>query len=423
MMMQGRFLARAIKMSGFRSIGVTSRRKRQPQGSAIVLVLFAIMIMSLLGTGLLGLGLQSRISAIRSGEDIAARCAADAGLAKALFEMNEKLKAKPWSDGTLPSSTGEALPNCQSLFGYTVQLEGSDYVVQSTGDNGQAQRTIQATLRLAGPFETAIHAMNSLTLKSNTVVGGYNSSDPSDTDVDVQISTCSTSADRMILNSGVIVNGEVYVGVDGDPDTVIKDLGATTEGRYSLTEEPIFPPVVPPVLPDFDTDITIKGATFTIGPADSGRYDEIDLKRTSTPGVLEISGGDVVLHITGNVDMGQDCEIIIRPGASLKLYLDGDLEADNNAGFNNLTQIPGNFELYGTGSDQEFDIRAKSDAFGAVYAPNADVTIMAQGDVYGSIVAENFEFKAGGNFYYDEALRNVNKDDDCVRFTVQRWSE
>jgi len=58
-----------------------------------------------------------------------------------------------------------------------------------------------------------------------------------------------------------------------------------------------------------------------------------------------------------------------------------------------------------------------------VYAPNADVTIMAQGDVYGSIVAENFEFKAGGNFYYDEALRNVNKDDDCVRFTVQRWSE
>jgi hypothetical protein len=138
---------------------------------------------------------------------------------------------------------------------------------------------------------------------------------------------------------------------------------------------------------------------------------------------LEIAGGDVVLHVTGNIGMGQDCEIIITNGSSLTLYVGGDLSADNNAGFNNLTQIPGNLTIYGTGSAQDWDIKAKSDVFGAVYAPNADITIMANGDVYGSVVAKSFEMKAGGNFYYDEALRNVTVDDEGVRFVVTRWHE
>ena len=73
--------------------------------------------------------------------------------------------------------------------------------------------------------------------------------------------------------------------------------------------------------------------------------------------------------------------------------------------------------------DEEITLKAKSDVFGAVYTPDADVIVMAQGDVYGSIVAETFEFKSGGNFYYDEALKEVDEDDVGVRFMLERWSE
>jgi hypothetical protein len=211
--------------------------------------------------------------------------------------------------------------------------------------------------------------------------------------------------------------------MDGSPSTVIKDLGASTGHRSSLTEEIEFPEVPLPGYTAPDTTIEAKGVTLKIEPADSGRYEAISLKRTNEPGKLDIAGGDVVLYVTGDIDMGQDCEIVINEGASLTLYLDGDLSADNNAGFNNATQIPADFKLYGTGTDQDFDIRAKSDVFGAVYAPNADITIMANGDVYGSLVAKSFEMKSGGNFYYDEALRNVTVDDDGVRFVVKRWTE
>jgi len=65
------------------------------KGSAIILVLIAIVILLAAGTGLLSLGLQNRIFVIRNASDIAARCAVDAGLTKALFEMNEMLKVKP----------------------------------------------------------------------------------------------------------------------------------------------------------------------------------------------------------------------------------------------------------------------------------------------------------------------------------------
>lgn len=57
-----------------------------PLAVLVVVLLFAI------GVGLMGLGLNHCIYPIRTSSDIAARCAADSGLAIALFEMNKKLQ-------------------------------------------------------------------------------------------------------------------------------------------------------------------------------------------------------------------------------------------------------------------------------------------------------------------------------------------
>ncbi len=60
------------------------------KGSVMALVLIAIVILLVTGAGLLSLGLHSQILALRTASDIAARCAADAGLTKALYQMNQK---------------------------------------------------------------------------------------------------------------------------------------------------------------------------------------------------------------------------------------------------------------------------------------------------------------------------------------------
>jgi hypothetical protein len=140
--------------------------------------------------------------------------------------------------------------------------------------------------------------------------------------------------------------------------------------------------------------------------------------------MLEIQGGDVELHITGNIDLGNGCEIIVRPDSSLTLYVDGNISADNSAGFNNQAGNVKDFQLYATGTDeQEFCLKAKSSIFGTIYAPDVEITLYPSAEMRGAIVGENVTFKSGSTFYYDEALRNVSIDEVGARFIVKRWRE
>ena len=375
-----------------------SKRK----GSAIALVLLVIVILLATGVGLLSLGLRSRIFAIRDASDITARCAADAGLTMAVFEMNEKLKVKPWDDSTLPQVTERTLLNCDAIFSYTATGDlDNGYIIESIGKSNQAERKVRSTLRLKGLFDSAILVQETITLKMGTIVDGYDSQNPDPLDEPVQIATTSTEPGSIDLG-GASVDGEALVGVDG-----------------------YFPPVTPPILPDMGTAINVAGTTLTIGPADSGMYPGVSVAHgTGGAGILEIDGGEVVLYVTGDIGLGQDCELIIRPNSSLVIYLDGDLVAGNSSGINNEAQDTTAFTLYGTGEDQSFDLKAKSEWYGAIYAPNADITIKAGSTIAGAFVSSSFSSTGGGSLIlYDTALRNVSTTDAGVHFVVQQWSE
>ena len=281
-------------------------------------------------------------------------------------------------------------------------------------------------MELEGLFEHAILTRETLTLKSGTTVDGYNSLDSSDTDADVDIGTQSTANSSIILNNGVTVEGDIIVGIGGNPDTAIKDLGATTGDQYAATQDDPLPQITPPTLTNMGLSISAKGETVTLTPAESGKYMGIDLKNDKTPGILEIKGEGVVLHITGDIQLGQSCEIVITEGSSLTIYCDGNITCGNGSGINtqNPPEAASTLQLYATGdTEQTFDIKAKSNFTGVIYAPNANIELYAGGDAYGSIVAKKFEFKSGGNYPYDEALRKVETDDQGVRFVVKRWYE
>jgi hypothetical protein len=404
--------------------------------------MFAVVILFTMGTGLLALGLNSRIFSIRSASAIKARTAADAGLTRAMFEMNEQLRLKKLNKHILPHAAETDLPNCDATFSYTVMpdISGSGYIIESTGESGKATKMVYTTIELQGVFESAILTKQGLILKSGTVVDGYNSMDPLDDDIDVDIGTQSTLNDSVVLNMGVVVNGDVFAGTGSDLDAVIKDLGATTGDRYTAAPRPL-PQVTAPALPVMGA-IEATGQTVTIAPADSGTYAEIYLRqlvvyksgKTSgkvidkIPAVLEVGGGDVVLHVTGDIQLENSCDIVIKDGSTLTIYIDGNIHCRLGSSINteNPPEKAETLQIYATGQDtQFFDIKAKSDFTGVIYAPNADVDLYAQGDVYGSIVADSFEFKAGGNYYYDEALKEVsaNDYDKGVRFVIKRWHE
>ncbi len=397
------------------------------RGSAIPLAVVTVLILLAMGTGLLSMGLNSRTFSTRTTSDIMARCAADAGLTMAIFAMNKKIQDGPWNGSTLPQTIDEKLPYCDATYSYKVTGDlANGYTVFAVGRAAQAQRAVSATLELRGLFEYAILTKETLVLKPDTLVDGYNSQDPLDTDVKVDISTQSVEDSSIILNAGVTVKGDVTVGVGGDPETAIKDMGATTGDQLSgIIEEPL-PMITPPTLPNMLKSITATGETVTLTPADSGQYNNIFVKKGDTPGTVKITGGDVVLYITGDIELGESCELVVKDNSSLTLYIDGDIHCHANSVINAEypPEDPKKFQLYGTSETaQSFDIKAKSDWSGTIYAPNADVTLYANGDFYGSTVSNNFELKSGGNYHYDEALREVQVDDLGVRFVVKRWYE
>jgi len=407
---------------------MTKLLKSKRRGSAIPLTVVAIIILLAMGVGLLSLGFNSRIYTLRNASGIKARCAADAGLAMALFEMNQKLQVKPYNEGTLPQAIDVELPYSDQVCSYQVTGNlGSGYVITSLGQSGDAKRAVQATIGLMSPFNDAILVKDKLTLKSGTSVKGYNSDDLTETDIEATIGSQSTANDSITLNMGVTVNGDVFAAPGADIDTAIKDLGATIKGDKRTGEVINLPEVVPPTLPNMATDISAKGATVSITPADNGVYTAINLKTTGDPGILEVSGGNVVLYVTGDIGLGQGCEIVVKPDATLKIYIDGNIVCANGSSIN--TEAPpeeaATLQLFATGEgNQFFDVKAKSDFTGTIYAPDADVVLYAGGDAYGSVVAHDFEFKTGGDFKYDKALQKKNTvNDDAVIFAVTRWYE
>ena len=403
---------------------------RKNTGSVLVLVIFVVLISLIIGTGLLALGTQTRVQAIDKVQNMMARSTADAGMEYAIQEINNAVSDGSWSSTVLPTADNVQLSESNSTYSVTTDYDvTSGYTIQSVGTNGNRTRSIAATLRLKGLFDMAIQCRAGVTLKGGTVIEAIDSDislDPDDTDSKAIIGTNSVDSGSIILNNGVTVDGDVVVGVGGDVTEVIKDLGASTLDRYSLTSEVEFPPVDPPALIGPDILIEVKTGEKTIGaggdyPA-TGRFTGIKLKQGCILRVVD----NCVLYITGDVDMGQSSEIIIdtTKNASLIIYVDGSWVSDNDSGVTNTTESTSAFQLYATGgAGQIIDMKAKGELFGSIYAPEATLTVFSGGDIYGAFVADSFELKNPARFYYDVALQDITVNDEGARYVIGRWNE
>lgn len=374
------------------------------------------MLLLAMGVGLLHLGLSNRVYSAQTAAAIAARSAADAGLAKALFEMNEKLKVKPWNDSSLPEAANESLPGCDATYSFSITGDAvSGYIVESTGTAGQTTRTVTCTLKPQGPFEFAVFGDDAVDLKNSAVVDWYNFG--ADDDV-LKLGTNSVQEGAVTLKNSSTINGDVVVGVGGDLSAVIDDYGATITGETrALTQRNPLPSiVVPQWLESLPSSGTIENDT-TI--SNSARYSSIDLKNSKTI----VIDGNVTLYTTGDIILNNSAELQIQSDASLILYLGGDFEGKNSSAVNNLTQDARKLQIYCLGSCESMQFKNSTDFYGAIYAPNASVVMDNSADLHGSVVAKHFEQKNSGTFSYDAALRDTGVNDEAVRFVVTNWRE
>ncbi len=404
-----------VNMNTFKLL--QSKRK----GSTIALVMIVLVVLLLAGAGLLNLGMHSRMAAVRDASEISARCAADAGLAKALYEMNQQILGGVWSDSNLPYVMDEALPGSDATFGYTVTPDANNsYNLQAVGSSGRSQKTVSASLGIEGLFEYAIFA-DTISLKNGTTIDSYNL-DAGDSPL--KIGTNSKEAGAITAKIGVIIDGNILVGVGGDVDTVIDNMGeAAITGTASPLMEPHDLPSI--AVPDWLAALASQGAiTTNTVISSSAKYDSINLLGS---GSLVTIDGDVSIYITGDLRLGNSDSLVIdpntNPNASLTIYIGGNILADQGSTFNNLTMDAHKLMIFALDTCTSIALKNGGDFYGAIYAPTADVQLYNGAQVYGSIIAKSFYQDVNGDFHYDASLREASINDVGVHFVVERWSE
>ncbi|MHC4553778.1 MAG: DUF7305 domain-containing protein [Planctomycetota bacterium] len=398
------------------------KRKKQRKGAVLGLLVMVVLLLSMTSLALIRVGTEARVRTVKSDAQTAARFAADAGIERALYLMNEQLAAGIWTLDNVPTYTAQSLAGGNA--DYTVTFTGNlatGYQLTSVGHSNNQTKTVLATIALTSPIakDFAILSKDGIDLKSGSTVDGFNSANPGDTDVPVKIGTLSSDDGAIGINNDVTIDGDIYLIPGSNPDTVIDTRGdGDVKGSiFLLPSYYSLPPISPP---DYTaTQGSISGNNITLNSSDSGKYTSINI---SNNGTLTING-DLTLYVTGDIELKNSAELQVKNNSTLKLYLEGDIKAHNSSGFNNITQTPANLTIYGTGTNQKIDINNSAELYAVIYAPDAEMVVHNSVDAYGSFIVDNMELKHTANVYYDKALKQVTVDDELVRFSVTHWEE
>jgi hypothetical protein len=133
--------------------------------------------------------------------------------------------------------------------------------------------------------------------------------------------------------------------------------------------------------------------------------------------------GDTVLYAPNGVSLAGNAQIIILPGASLKLYVNGQVRLFGN-GVMNLNVNALSFQVFGMPGCGDIDFGGNASFTGVVYAPNAHVQMGGGGnntyDTVGAIACKSVGMNGHFNFHYDEMLGRVAGPD---LYKVASWNE
>ncbi len=148
------------------------------------------------------------------------------------------------------------------------------------------------------------------------------------------------------------------------------------------------------------TVVTNSVEVFTYGFNTPGNY-----KVSSLSGTIYI-GANVVVYCTGAFTSSK---LVIAPGASMKLYLGGDMTLSGNDKVNQ-GGLAKNLSLYGLPGCLNIKLSGNAEFTGTIYAPQAFLQIAGGGndskDFFGAVIVGSAKLNGHTKFHYDEDLVN-----------------
>jgi hypothetical protein len=415
-------------------------------GMILPLAVVIILVLAFIGIGLIQLGRNARLQAIKDTLKVSARCAADAGVEHAVRYMIDQwdsatnknawvntdwYDAAAWTDPAIPAtSVGYSFGtvNMGGTYGdgnfqYKIYkgTRAKGYQIVSTGTAGGVIKTVHAAVVLRSAY-FGIGAKENIYVSPNTKLGTIPASD------DFIIQTNSVAGNAITLKPNITVPGDVVCGPGGDPDVSINlAKNSVIQGQDRAAEDYIdFPTVYPPTdLPAANwSDLKISSNNYRITKS-------IKLSSISTTDTLYIGDpsavnkGNITVYVTGTTNLNTHSKLIVNKGYSLTLYLGGNMSTASNAeifydyyanGTSNHppdTDVSGVVEtakaisIKGTASCKTIHFQPNGDFYGTIYAPDASIEMWPNGDFYGAVIGgTSIDIKPGGAFMYIPSLVN-----------------
>jgi hypothetical protein len=369
---------------------------RSRRGSALLFSVVAVMVVSILAAGFLQLALSVTRRLNSSSDSLQALNLAEAGLAEAYTGLAAA------RTGNVGSSESPA------IFG------GGMFWVEATQDfDGLVELectalygTGRATLGLVcepvgiGVGSLGFFTNDDLRLNPNARLDSYDSllgsyEDQLNTALNNQVLVGSNQ--DVSIASGNVIFGDVVNGPVGS--TAVANGAIVTGGTSSRPEEEVMPLVEVPDIPLAPGIKHASGAPLIIPPGEAG-YQSLEIGKSAKvvlKGPLRLVVGSLELRIYADMEFD-------TTDGPVELFVTKSLDLKTDSTLTTTTQIPADSLIFVSAPGKSVSFGAKSQFFGFVYAPLAEVHVAAQFELFGGLVCDSLQLAAQGKLHYDLSL-------------------
>ena len=406
------------------------RRSNRRDGMALVVVIVFVMIVAAMGAAVLGVDLQTAKGRRSAGSEQRAFYAAEAAISEAYVSLlNETVELPVGQTREVGTSNQPGILGTSEYWTQITRLDARRYALIGAGRDGGIERQQQLIISHApnSLFQYAAFGGDGVQLDSNafvdsydSAIGNYASQIQAGTDWARQEGTVGSNADIRLMS-----NTRIYGDCHPGPTGVVYDTapGVIVTGSISpspsvITLPAILPPlavsqgpatwttdqIVGPGIVRYDSVDVSSGAIVTIqGPAQLVVDDFV--MGTGTTLAFDTSNGPIELHSAHDFVLESNSSVVTNGNSAVdvKLFLSGDNRSNN----------PHN--------NDDVSLSANSAFTGVIYAPNAEISLGSNFEIYGSVMAGALDLSSNGRFHFDEAL--LYDDSGTEReFVTVHWS-
>lgn len=380
------------------------------RGSALLMALMGVLVIAGLSVASVSFHVQTSRSRAATRQGAGLQQVAMAGMTESLLELRNG------GDGAVGTPGSPSTFSATSYYVEVFDLNSTTKRLLATAEDGSSVLSVEAVARVAEPvagglFSRAIAAKDDVSIASNTLVDSF----------DPTVGSYASQLGRSGFvggNAGLRTNGSVCVasntefygdvmwGPESDDFALISGNANISGMQSPASEDMDFPEIEVPEIQGGGSYSIGRRKVTVLGPGDVA----VDSIKVSNGGLFKVVGPARLLVGDITVGAGGAFELDATLG-EIEMYVEGDFELKSNSSCQTSAGDASQVSLYLLGehsspydSSPSVQFNSNANFVGGLYAPDLQVSISSNFEVFGAIAAKFVELRSNTKLHYDESM-------------------